>query len=61
MVETKRRRKSLQCLLFLAMVSLVASQTMEEKIDDFVASVMQCADIPGIMLTVVKDGQVSMA
>ena len=47
------------CVVFLAvMTSRGDAQDIEAEVDAFVAEVMQCANIPGLSLTIVRDGEV---
>ena len=40
------------------MTSRGEAQDIEAEVDAFVAEVMQCANIPGLSLTIVRDGEV---
>ena len=39
------------------MTSSAGAQDIEAEVDAFVAEVMRCANIPGLSLTIVRDGE----
>ena len=46
----------------LAAISVIVNPStaqLEAEIDEFVETVLNCTDIPGLTLTVVRDGQVT--
>ena len=59
MVYLKSGLICLSCLLLHVSCNVLNDDETRDRIDSFVERVMQCDDIPGVSLGVIRDGQVS--
>ena len=57
MLKPLPRKIFLIAAVLAVMTSSAGGQDIEAEVDAFVAEVMRCANIPGLSLTIVRDGE----
>lgn len=60
-MNTNRRLLPIVVCLLLAVTPCIAQQSLEKRVDDFVAAEMQKQRIPGVSLAVVRNGEIILA